>query len=166
MQDRAIGSWHPVWGRISHKASCHAYKAQCCQRMATNHPPNDHCIVSSAAMTIPQTSEAVTALAFYPLLWYPSLHQGRVRQRQASTIWGRRPKRTELHDSRCLVAEHKHSAQLFLVLLVTVHGKEFSFGITAWFESMVEFYTSVFKIFGDKQGCNAYLSITTIRGST
>ena len=51
-------------------------------------------------------------------------------------------------------------------VLVTVHGKEFSFGITARFESMVDFYTSVFKNFWDKQGCNAYLSITTIRGST
>lgn len=29
----------------------------------------------------------------------------------------------------------------------------------------MEFYTSVLKNFGDKQGCNAYLSITTVRGA-
>lgn len=94
---------------------------------------------------------SIRTLVFYPLWWYPSLPQVRLRQRLASTPEEGERWAKGLHDTHdCLLAEREHQTVLFVLLLVAVHGKDFSFCIPALFEAMMELYTFLSKYFRDK----------------
>ena len=112
--------------------------------------PNHSCMLPSAATTSSMACEALGHLCFIPW-WYPSLPRVRLRQRLASTPEEGERWAKGLHDTHdCLLAEREHQTVLFVLLLVAVHGKDFSFCIPALFEAMMELYTFLSKYFRDK----------------